>query len=211
MCLEVVVDQSRWEQAWAEGRTRFHKDRVHPDLQRWEQQLLGAGPARVLVPLCGKTLDLVWLVERGHEVVGVEFVHAAIEAFFEEQGRSPSRQGDAWADGPLTLVQADFFELPDLGLFDAVWDRAALVAIDPSRREAYAAVVRSCLRPGGRLLLNAFEYDQSRMEGPPWSVPEAHVRDLFSGIELLERVDEAGVIGIPGHETWLTGTWLYER
>ncbi|MCA9718169.1 MAG: methyltransferase domain-containing protein [Myxococcales bacterium] len=211
----------RWRSRWEEGRIAFHSDEVHGDLRRWEARFLSGAqpPRRVLVPLCGKSRDLDWLARRGHDVVGVEFVEQAVIALFEESGRAPVRDElggvSRWRDGALTVLQGDFFalaELPGLGVFDCVWDRAALVAVEPARRDAYVAVVLGLLRPGGRVLLNAFEYDQTRRSGPPWSVPDEEVRARFAsrGVERLARVDAVAANHeiAAGHDYWWVSTYL---
>ena len=67
-----------WHDSWAEGRTGFHRPDVHPQLLAHAARWLGAGSARVLVPLSGKTDDIGWLLDQGHEVVGVELVPQAV-------------------------------------------------------------------------------------------------------------------------------------
>ncbi len=207
----------RWRISWQEGRIGFHQDAVHDDLVAHERRFLDGGPHRVLVPLCGKTRDLDWLVQRGHEVVGVEFVEQAIVALFEETGRTFARDtiGGAprWRDGALAVVQTDYFTLADnpaIGRFDRVWDRGALVAIDPDRRDSYVDVTKRLLRPGGQLLLNAFEYDQDRMDGPPWSVPEAEVRARYGelGVERLASFDATTRGAFKDHERFWVNTYL---
>lgn len=205
-----------WKTAWEQGRIGFHRDEVHPDLHTWETRWLGEGSHRVLVPLCGKSVDLIWLRERGHEVVGVELVDQAVEQFHDDHWLEPEVQheGDAahWRTERLTLVCGDFFELEPgrLGTFDRVWDRAALVAIDPAQRGEYAQRLQALMGEDARLLLNTFEYDQSKMQGPPWSVPADQVRALFEGwaIEVLERRDAARQISFEGHDHWWVTTWL---
>lgn len=181
------MDHDFWLQAWGEERTRFHQGNVHGDLIASEASFLGGGPHRVLVPLCGRTLDLAWLAERGHEVVGIELSPIAARLLFEDLGVEPevSKLGpfEARRRGRLTLLLGDFFAAtPEgVGLFDRVWDRAALVAMDPDRRGPYTEIIASLLRPGGLLLQNSFSYDQARMEGPPFSVPPDELAERYPG------------------------------
>lgn len=132
---------------------------------------------RVLVPLCGKSADLAWLAERGHEVTGVELSPIACEAFFAERGLEPTRDVHRayvrWRAGRVTLLQGDIFQLDEP--FDAVWDRAALIALPPAQRGPYADLLR---RWAPRGLLVTLVYDQSRRDGPPFSVPDEEVRRL---------------------------------
>lgn len=182
------MESSFWLERWAEGRTGFHNPAVNPLLQRHHAAVL-AGRGRVLVPLCGKSLDLWWLREQGHEVVGAELSERAVAAFFDEAGVSPSRGAEgpltAWRAEGLTVYQGDFFELT--GRFDAVWDRAALVALPPPMRARYAAHLRALVRGPG--LLVTFEYDQARRDGPPFSVAEPEVLNHYPSARTLERLD----------------------
>ncbi|MDB4945290.1 MAG: Thiopurine S-methyltransferase, partial [Labilithrix sp.] len=168
-----------WKKRWTEGQTRFHEtapnDLLVAQMARFER---AGTPLRILVPLAGKTFDLRWLAERGHEVVGVEFVESAVTAFFAEWAVTPERlDARTLRHGRVTMVCADFLEVTAeaLGPFDLVYDRAALIAIGPALREAYVAVSRSLLAPGGDILLVALAYDQSKGAGPPFSVDEAEL------------------------------------
>lgn len=169
-----------WLERWRTGQIGFHEGRPNGVLvARWAE--LRAGP-RVLVPLCGKTHDLDWLLARGHEVIGVELAELAIQAWFEERGLRPEREGPVWRWGTLRLVQGDFFDTHIE--FDAFYDRAALIAIDPARRAEYAARLRG--RPG---LLVTLDYPQAQRQGPPWSVPEEEVRALFPTARRVHEED----------------------
>lgn len=146
---------------------------------------------RVLVPLCGKTVDMMWLVQQGHTVVGVEGVKQAIVEFMQEHDLTFTVEklpGDvdvfSALDGKLRIVRGDLFS-PALsaevvGPVDCAWDRGSLVAVDPSQREAYAAKLISLLQPGATALVEVVRYDQSEMDGPPFSVTDAHMRHLYS-------------------------------
>ena len=149
----------------------------------------------MLVPLCGKTVDLAWLAARGHQVVGVEIAEKAIAAFHAREHRGPTvteAEGFRMYRSPgLTLLQGDVFALtPEIaGPIDRVWDRAALVALDPEQRVRYVEVLRTLLLPGAVVLLETFDYDQARKPGPPHAVPEAEVRTLWAGAK-VERLGE---------------------
>jgi len=194
---DATEDQTFWHDRWQAGEIGFHREQVHPDLVAHEASFFGNQPRRVLVPLCGKSLDLAWLAGRGHQVVGVELVELAVEQFFAEQRLTPAVERaesiTRYTCHGLTILCGDFFELTRaaVGDIDRVWDRGALVAIRSARRAAYVAHLRGLVRGDWKLLQNAFCYDQSRMEGPPWSVPEAELLDLYDGcrIDVLDTRD----------------------
>ncbi len=152
---------------------------------------------RVLVPLCGKSLDLVFLKDRVKCVVGIECSPLAIRQFLEEQGllaRSwPLGQEMVHEASPYRLIEGDFFKVtaPLLGEIDAVYDRAALVAMPESRRSDYARQLRS-LAGQASILLITIDYDPLQMMGPPFPVPQRELEALFGEnyeITLLEEKD----------------------
>jgi len=174
---------------------------------------------RVLVPLCGMSVDLDWLMHQGHTVVGVEFVPEAVSQLERRFGPPTQVRTEgafvAWRWGErLTVYQGDFFALGGLNLepFDGVWDRAALVALAPNTRDAYAELLMSLVRPGGAILLRTFAYDQTAMSGPPFSVDSRLVRSLFHEAELTNldanrtepdpKFQERGLLW-QSVETWL--------
>lgn len=181
------MDLSFWKERWETGQTGFHEGRPNELLVRHAPLL--DGRRRVLVPLAGKATDMLFLATRGHDVVGVEAIEQACRGFFDDNGlplvesgpseeRGPFR---AFAGGGVELLCGDFFEATParLGTFDAAWDRAALIALDPTTRRRYVDTVHALLAPGGRILLVTFAYDQTKLPGPPWSVDDATVQALF--------------------------------
>jgi len=184
-----------WLERWAEGRTGFHEGRVNGWLRKYGGSL---PPGRVLAPLCGKTLDLPWLVDQGFEVVGVELASRAVEDFHAEQGLSPSVADEGafrvWRTAGLTVYQGDWFELdPKLvGSFDGVWDRAAMIALPAKERGDYVEHLLRFLRQGAHALLVTLDYEQERMDGPPYAVSEAEVQVSYGSnctIRKLESCD----------------------
>lgn len=192
-----------WHQRWRDGRIGFHEGRPNAHLLAYGPLLAPRG-ARVLVPLCGKSVDLAWLAAEGAEVVGVELVPSAVEAFFEERGLSPERISigplERFRVPGLTVLAGDFFALEAAtagGPFDACWDRAALVALPSGLRERYVAHTRSLLRRGAITLLVTFEHDAGAEE-PPFSVPEPLVRRLFADDAVTELAAHDVTASSPG-------------
>ncbi len=187
------MEHDFWRARWAEQRIGFHEGRPNGLLQRHASRL--GTSRRVLVPLSGKAVDLVWLAEQGHRVVGVELVEDAVRAFFDEQKLTPQRRAEGafsvYSSGPLDVFVGDFFATTpeQLGEVNALYDRAALIALPASLRARYVNQVRTLLAPESPGLLIAVEYPQEQMEGPPFSVSAAEVAgyaDCFSA-ELLEE------------------------
>ncbi len=210
------IDLDFWRQAWVEGRTAFDQPRPN-DLLVEHLPALGLAPgSRVLVPLCGRSVDLDHLLAAGHEVVGTELSEIAVDSFFASRGLEPRveqvGERQVYAAPGITIYQGDHFELTphDVEGVAAVYDRASLVALPETLRDRYAEHLRSVLPAPVPMLVITFEYDEGSFEGPPLSVPAEEVERLFGAthdVDVLERVDlaarggssrlvEAGVRGV---------------
>lgn len=178
------MDAEFWHLRWQQGQIGFHEGAPNAFLVDHADRL-GPPPRRIFVPLCGKTRDMAWLAGRGHRVVGVELSPIAAEAFFSESGCTPTRTKEGaferFAAGSIEILVGDVFDLDAavLGPVDAAYDRAALVALPEALRARYAAKLVELLPERAPILLVAFDYDQSKMQGPPFAIPEATVRALF--------------------------------
>ncbi|MEN1944914.1 thiopurine S-methyltransferase [Luteimonas sp. MJ293] len=187
-----------WHERWQAGRIGFHQDRPLPLLCKHWPALELAPDSRVFVPLCGKSVDMAWLAERGHRVLGVELSEVAVRQFFDDCGLAPathdSRFGIHYSAGPFELICGDAFALDEAALADcaAVYDRAALIALPPEMRARYADTLWRRLPAGCDGLLITLEYPQEQKNGPPFSVIEAEVRQLLEpewDVSVLERRD----------------------
>ncbi len=194
------MDTEFWHDRWRTNQIGFHQHDFNRHLlKHWRR--LGTQPgARVFVPLCGKSRDLIWLTGRGHAVVGCEINKIAVESFFNEAGLTPRCAVDGpvqrWSAGLIEILLGDFFNLSRglVGSFGAVYDRASLIAFPQSMRATYVQALARLMASGTSMLLIALEYAQHEMDGPPFSVPESEIRSLFGGvadIELLETVSDA--------------------
>jgi len=188
------VEFTDWESLWSAGRTQFHQSDVNSHLRRFADQVWGESIGRVYVPLCGKSLDMVFLADRAEEVVGVEFVEQAVAEFFGEQGLTPEIESEPhvrYHADRYTLFAADFFSLTadELGTIDAVFDRASLVALDEPTRARYAEHLSSILPSGATVMLVSFDYDQSEMAGPPFAVSTEEVQQLYAPNFDIEHLD----------------------
>jgi thiopurine S-methyltransferase len=185
-----------WFDRWREGRINFHEGKPNAFLARHAERL--AGHTRVLVPLCGKAEDLAFLAGRGHRVVGIELVEDAVRAFFTEHGVTPAiapRGGlvEYTADA-IALYAGDIFATTQalIGPIDAIYDRAALIALPPELRPRYVEQLRR-LAPGVPVFQVALEDPAGLLKGPPFAVPETELRALYPGarFELLGEEPDA--------------------
>ncbi|UYG02470.1 thiopurine S-methyltransferase [Halomonas sp. LR3S48] len=175
-----------WLDRWREGRIGFHRSGTHPALVRhWP--LLGVRPGtKVLVPLCGKSLDMRWLARHDHPVLGIELAEEAIEQFVAEGAGDVSRyQQGAFAvcrQGNVELWCGDFFHfhIDQAAEIGAFYDRAALIALPSATRQRYAFHLAQLILPGARgLLVSLSRAAGDEAAGPPYHVPAEEVRELF--------------------------------
>lgn len=185
--------QEDWLGRWEDGRIGWHEPSGNAALKaHWPD--LAPGSA-VLVPFCGKSVDMAWLAERELAVTGVELSRKAIEAFFAEQGLAYRvESGGAFevyraSDRPITLYGGDFFDVRG-GPFDALFDRGALVALPPADRPRYVQRLQSLLKPDAFRLVVTLEYDQSRVEGPPFSVLPGEVQGYWPGLRRISAKND---------------------
>lgn len=187
-----------WLQHWREGRIGFHSHQPQPLLVAHWPALGVPTSGQVLVPLAGKSLDMVWLREQGHGVLGIELSPLAIEQFFAERALQPvireSAHGRHYVAGPYELICADIFQL-NPSVFSAcvgVYDRAAMVALAPNMRRRYIDTVYRQLPRDCRGLMIVLEYDQRAMQGPPFSVSQQDLDAVFQPdwrVDLLASMD----------------------
>ncbi|MEO6226451.1 MAG: thiopurine S-methyltransferase [Thermomonas sp.] len=203
-----------WHQRWADNQIGFHQSAPTPLLLKHWPSLGMAADTTVFVPLCGKSLDMVWLASQGHRVLGVELSQQAVEQFFAEHDLEPeiheSRYGMHYHADGIEIIQGDAFALDAEVLAEcaAVFDRAAMIALPPSLRARYADELYARLPTGCRGLLITLQYPQAERDGPPFSVAETEVRDRYAptwDIDLLERRPI-----LPSHPGYVSGVSTLE-
>lgn len=189
------IDAQFWIKAWTEGRTAFHKSDFHDRMVEFFPKLDPKPGQKVLVPLCGKTKDLIWLSQLQLQVHGVELHEPAAKAFFEENKLAPEVSNTAdyaeYRSGGIRISCGDFFKLPRTETYDLIYDRASLVALPKSLRKNYAEVITSALKKGGKYLLITYQYDESQMTPPPFSVPQKEVEELYEDNFKIQLVQDS--------------------
>lgn len=183
-----------WLDRWRTAQIGFHQAAVDRHLKAyWPRLMLPAG-SPVFVPLCGKSLDLLWLRDRGHSVKGVELSPVALESFLMEHGIPAMRRVlvdfDVYEADGFTLFRGNYFKLTPalLGGVSAVYDRAALISWTPAARESYVKHLTSLTSPGTQTLLIAVEYPPEQMKGPPFPLPRDTIESLYAGHYSIEEL-----------------------
>ncbi len=211
------MELSFWHERWEQAEIGFHKQEINAHLQQF-WRALGLQPGqRVFVPLCGKSLDLLWLAGEGYPVTGVEISPIAVEAFFQENNLQPrrSREGafEIFEQDEIRILLGDFFALEPHQVANCagVYDRASLIALPPPMRERYVGHLHTLLPPGLRTLLVTLEYDQRVLPGPPFAVDEAEVRRLFEATHEIEVLYVLDTLEESSRWRERGVTWLFER
>jgi thiopurine S-methyltransferase len=192
------MDHAFWHDRWQRGDVGFHQAVVHDQLQRiWPRLAVQTGSS-VFVPLAGKSLDMAWLAQQGHRVIGVELSEIAVREFFTEAVLTPTivqtTSFSVFAAGLFTIYCGDIFDLAAQHLADvsAVYDRAALIALPEPLRQRYVSHLTHLLEPDSEVLLIAIDYPAGEMDGPPFAVPFKDVHRLYApafDIDVIETRD----------------------
>ena len=176
---------NEWLARWREGRIGFHREQTHPMLVRYWPLLGVPGGTKVLVPLCGKSLDMRWLGQHDHPVLGIELAPEAIEQFVAagtgEVSRYRQDDFDICRQGNVELWSGDFFHfhIAQAAEVGAFYDRGALIALPPATRQRYAFHLAQLMPPAARGLLISLMRAPGDEGGPPFSVTIEEVRELF--------------------------------
>ncbi|HEX6983333.1 MAG TPA: methyltransferase domain-containing protein [Balneolaceae bacterium] len=206
------MEISYWQSRWRKNKTGWHLNEVYlllPDL--WPSLSLKAG-ARILVPFCGKSLDMQWFTDHGFHVTGVDVSEKALQEFMERSRKSFSSYQEhglsVFRSKNIELWQGNFQKLPinNMAPFDAIYDKAALIALPRKMRAKYAQKALQLCDPATQMLLQTFEYGQDEMAGPPFSVDEDELQKLYGKQfdlallyqkqkpELLEKFQRRGLL-----------------
>lgn len=188
-----VLSVKDWnEKFWksSSDNPSFHVSSPHRTLIKYYNQIFkDDSEKRVFIPLCGKSLDMLYLTDQGHEVVGVEFSDFAVKSFFEDSKLDYTKEAIKnfviWKSKDpaknVTIYQGDFYEVESktLGFFDVVWDRGSFTAINIDDRELYTDIMFQIMKPSARYLVQVCKYDGSLYGGPPHYVTEHAMKSTF--------------------------------
>ncbi len=190
------MEEDYWHKKWKAHDIKFNQEAPNPNLTEFFPALELSNHARVFVPLCGKSIDMLWLLQQGYEVIGIELSPIAITEFFNENNIEYKET----QQGPFTVYQAqhitlfcgDYFKLTAemLGNVSGVYDRGALIALPEATRKQYVDHYKKILKPNCQILLVTLDYDYPEIIGPPFDLKPAEIQTLFSShfdIQVLKK------------------------
>lgn len=208
------MEHDFWHQRWQTNQIGFHLPEANPLLVKHFPRLKLASGARIFLPLCGKTEDIPWLLSQGYRVAGSELSPIAIEDLFIRLQLKPvisSHDGLIHYSAPnIDIYVGDIFKLTkrQLGNVDAVYDRAALVALPENIRIQYTAHLMTLTRTAPQLLI-CFEHDQAIHAGPPFSVTASEVNHHYEHIYTLKLLETIAMAdGLKGKYPATEQVWL---
>ncbi|SDJ62829.1 thiopurine S-methyltransferase [Microbulbifer yueqingensis] len=210
------MDAEFWHRKWQDRDIGFHAPEANPLLVGHFSRIAARRGARVFVPLCGKTLDIHWLLAQGYRVVGAELNRQATVELFSELGVEPEIAPagglEHFSAEGIDIFVGDIFDVSRrlVGEVDAIYDRAALVALPPEMRERYTAHLVE-ISNGAPQLLITFEYDQALMPGPPFAVSGEEMAQHYGGNYSLELADSQPVPGgLKGRCAATENAWILQ-
>lgn len=208
------MDPSFWHQRWQTQETGWHERAANPLLVRHLSALHLPPGSRMFLPLCGKSLDIGWLLGQGYAVAGAELSELAVTQLFTELGLQPSLSPvgslTRYSAAKIDIFVGNIFDLTRemLGPVDAVYDRAALVALPPDMRPRYAAHVQTLTAATPQLVI-CYAYDQSLIPGPPFSVTAEEVHRHYDARYAITSLEQTALPnGLKGTAPATECTWL---
>ena len=211
------MEASFWHQKWQRGEIAFHQSQANALLVTHFEKLNLTKGCRVFLPLCGKTLDIAWLLASGYRVVGAELSEIAINELFQSLNLKPqvAKIGTLmhYSAVDVDIFVGDIFDLSaqTLGLVNAIYDRAALVALPAELRKKYASHLSGITNVASQLVIT-YEYNQALIDGPPFSVSEVELKQCYGtaySMTALETKDVGG--GMKGKAASTETAWLLQK
>jgi thiopurine S-methyltransferase len=194
------MDAHFWHNLWDKGDTGWHLENTNPLLLQHISKLNLKRSNRIFVPLCGKTVDIQWLLNQGFKVVGIELNEGAIKELFDHLKLKPTiTKIDSfllYTAKNIDIFVGDVFNLNKtmLGNVDAIYNRGAIVALPPTMREKYTTLLKEVTHKTPQLVIT-FNYDQNLMEGPPFSVDQSLIEKYYANIYSINLLETVNIDG----------------
>jgi SAM-dependent methyltransferase len=172
-----IPDRTTFEPMYA-GKAPWDIGRPQPAFVEVADRVTGS----VLDSGCGTGENALFLAERGHPVLGIDFLEGPIQ---EARRKAQERGLDA------EFIQMDALTLGELDRrFDSVIDSGLFHVFSDEDRARYVAGLAHVTRPGGRLFLLCFSDEEPGTQGPR-RVAEREIRGAFADGWAVEEVQPA--------------------
>lgn len=202
-----------WHDKWKTNRIGWHLDEVNPIIVKHIGSLQLQKNARIFLPLCGKTKDIDWLLSQGFRIAGAELSLKAIQELFQELHVEPEvstcREFTVYSAQNIDIFVGNIFDLDSelLGNVDAVYDRAAVVAMRKEMRPKYVKHIIDITKQKPQILIN-LQYNQKLMDGPPFCVMDEEIKSLYEGNYKLKQLESLHVDKLAGKCEAKENIWL---
>ncbi|KAM4706066.1 putative thiopurine S-methyltransferase [Rhinophrynus dorsalis] len=195
-----VMTANDWVQIWESRKIAFHQDNIHKLLSEFLDTMLNnRKQLSIFFPLCGKAVDMKWLADMGHNIVGVDVSETGLKGFFEENNIDyveeamtgiPGAKVFKSTSGNISLYCCNIFNLSDslIGKFGGIWDRGAMVAMNPCDRERYTNLMVSLMAKDCRYLLVTHIYNPALIKGPPFYITDADLERLLGPLCIIKHM-----------------------
>ncbi|MDZ4725843.1 MAG: thiopurine S-methyltransferase [Leptospira sp.] len=211
------MEASFWHKRWENHEIAFHEKQTNPLLIKYFPSLDLENGKRIFIPLCGKSLDIAWFLSEGYQVVGAELSKIAIDHLFQGLGEKPNIKKldeglEHYSAESIDIFVGDLFHLTKaiLGSVDAIYDRAALVALPKEMRNQYTKHLTTLTENAAQLLI-CYQYDQSKMDGPPFSISNDEVREHYESKYILNLLASEPVPGGLKKHSAIENVWLLKK
>lgn len=189
-----------WLQRWQKNQIGFHLDEPIPWLMKYWPQLNISKQGRVLVPLCGKSLDMLWLRDQGYDVLGVELSDIAIQQFLQENDlRADTHEtsmGVHYTMPGIEIIQGDVFALSEAiyASCGSIYDRASIIAFPEAMRKRFATEVYGRMPKGSQAFMITLDYPEAEKQGPPFSVRYEELQQLLQHNWQVTQLDRRNIL-----------------
>ncbi len=197
------MQKDYWVTRWKENNIGFNQENAHAFLKKFFPTLTKKERQNTFVPLCGKSVDMLWLASQGVKVLGVELSDIACIDFFKENKIHYTLKETSlfshYKNEQVELLCGDYFNLTSEHLKDIslVYDRAALIALPKDMRRRYATHMINNLPNNTIIFLITTEYVSEDIIGPPFSVSEEEVDSLFGQAFKISKCYEKVLDKVP--------------
>lgn len=199
------MDATYWHDVWEKRDIGFDQTEPNPLLKTYISRLPVEKNSRIFIPLCGKSVDAIWLYHQGYQVVGAELSPIAVKEFFEALNISPKIEEYAdctrYFSKNIEIFCGDIFKLSRsiIGKIDAVYDRAAIVAMPDEMRRSYAMQIHQITQNAPQLVL-CYEFSNSDLQGPPFNVTHEHLKDAYLPYYTFNLIEEKSITSQKGNQ-----------
>ncbi len=200
------MDKKYWLNRWEVGNIPFNQLTPHRFLIKHFKTLDLQSQEKVFVPLCGKSVDMTWLMQQNQRVIGVEISPIAISDFLKENKLDITQLKDnsfqIYQNASCTLYHGDLFDLTSQHLSEikAVYDRGSLTALPPKTlRSQYINWLKTVIPLNSKMLLIVFEHGAPDVAEPPFSTPYEDVKLFFNSHFSVTQLEKEFITEIPSH------------